>query len=908
MPLKKFNKHSLPPQFQPQHYEQSIYKLWEEAGVFSPSDRPQNKKEKTFSILMPPPNANGSLHVGHSVFVTLQDLMIRYHRMQGEATVWFPGLDHAGFETQVVFEKYLEKQGRSRFQMERDEFYEATLKFTQENSQNILSQLKRLGASADWSRLKFTLDPDIVEEVYKTFVRLYEDGLVYRSNEPVHWCTRHQTTLSDLEVIDQTQTDKLYFLKYGPITVATTRPETIFGDVAIAVNPSDKRYKKFIGQSIEVDFGIEKRILPVIADHMIEPEFGSGAVKITPMHDLLDFEIAKRHELPMDRLAIDQFGKLTKLAGKFQGMKISAAREEIVKLLAEKGLIAKIEDYEHSVKVCYKCRHIIEPRVIPQWFVAVNKKGKKSGKVLAQGARDAVKKGQVQFITKRFKKIFNHWMKNIRDWNISRQIVWGIRLPVWYCSDCGEILVKVPSTTQIIFMRHGESEHNILKIGNGDPKKPYHLTAKGQKQVDQAAREFHQNNWDFDLIISSQMPRAYESAKIIAKTCGGKIILDKRLNDIELGGLEGKSIQWAHKITEYHQKSVEGSETIQEVQDRVADFIKDLARHHESKKRVLVVTSEIIFWALRGVLNPDLTPHEMQHKVPNAGYSTFYLSDLNPCPRCGKNTLKRDTDVFDTWFSSGQWPVVALKTNKPGDFERFYPTSVMESGWDIIFFWIARMLMLGIYLTDKVPFENLYLHGMVRDKDRQKMSKSRGNVIDPLAVVADYGADALRMAIVFGTAAGNDIPVGEEKVRGMRNFTNKLWNVARFILGNIENKSGKMNNVKAITEADQKILAQLDSIVQKVTQDYKQFRFHKAAQSLYQFMWRDLADNYLESSKDQLNDSKLSQNTQKILLHVLSNALKLLHPIIPFVTEIIWQELPKDVKDADLLIVASWPK
>lgn len=892
----------LPPQYQPSDHEAELYKRWEDAGVFAPPAKQDG--ETPFSLLMPPPNANGSLHVGHAVFVTLQDLMVRYHRMKGDATVWFPGLDHAGFETQAVFEKYLEKQGKSRFGMPRDEFYRATMAFVKENSSTIVNQFRRLGASADWSRMKFTLDPDVVERVCETFVKLYEDGLAYRTARPVHWCTKHQTTLSDLEVKEELRTDPLYYLTYGPVVVATGRPETIFADVAVAVHPEDERYTALVGTEIEVDLGIETRRIAVVADEMVDREFGTGVVKITPAHDANDFELAGRHQLPIDQLAIDQYGKLTALAGQFEGLKIDEARPQVVELLQSKGLIDRIdESYQHAVKVCYKCSRTIEPRVLPQWFVAVNKQGK-GGKAWAPDAIKAVEDGRVQFVTERFRKLFDHWMTNIRDWNVSRQIVWGIRLPVWYCT-CGHTTVRVPSATEIVFLRHGEAEHNVLGIGNGDPSKPYHLTDKGKQQVAEAIAHFKEQGIAFDAIYASEMPRVQETAALIAKELGVQVVTDARLNDVMLGGLEGKTAAELHEVTDWHMRSAEGSETFDEVVERIGGFLKDRAMDSVQPKRILVITSEIGFWALRKVLNPELEPDEMRRRVANAESHLFSLGDLTPCESCGRLVTERDPDVFDTWFSSGQLPVIVPQTTgHADDAQRFYPTAVMETGWDIIFFWVARMLMFGLYLTDEVPFKQVYFHGMVRDKDRQKMSKSKGNVMDPLAVIDQYGTDALRLALVFNTSAGNDMPMDEQKVRGMRNFANKLWNISRFILMNAQGAGEAM----AQTEADRTILAKLDKAIVGATHDIDTFRFHEASQRLYAFVWDDLAATYIEATKEQLKDEALAASTKAILLHCLATSLKLLHPITPFVTEAIWQQLPAKSKDAELLAQAGWPK
>jgi len=750
---------NLPKTYDSKKVEDKIYRLWEKGKYFKPEANPNGKP---FCIIMPPPNANGFLHIGHAVFVTIEDLMTRYHRMLGKASLWLPGTDHAGFETQVVFEKKLEKEGKNRFKIPRKKLYKMMWDFTKENRKTVKKQLQKLGASCDFDREKFTLDPDIIKIVYQTFKKLYDDGLVYRALRPVNFCPKHKTSLSDLEVKFKEQEDPLYYVKYGPLNVATTRPETMFADVAVAVNPRDARYKKLIGKKIKLP--LTSREIPVITDLAVDIKFGTGAVKVTPAHDPLDFEIGQRHNLETFSVINDE-GRFYPNPGaqinekeieKATNEKTDRTREIIVKILNKKGLILKIDSkYRHTVGTCYKCGNKVEPLPKEQWFIAVNKKGK-SGKTLAYDALSAVQKGKIKFVTPRFKKIFLNWMKNIRDWNISRQIVWGIQLPVWY-REKSEI-------------RNPKSETNSnLQISN-------------HKQLDK------------DIYVGMEPPK-----------------------DIE---------NWT-----------------------------------------------------------------------------------------------QDPDVFDTWFSSGQWPVASLlaqtgsnsnlKSQNSKLFDKFYPTDVMETGHDILFFWVARMIMLGLYITDNVPFKNVYLHGLVRDKDRQKMSKSKGNVIDPLGIAEEYGTDAVRMALVFGTGAGNDIIISEEKIRGMRNFANKIWNISRFVLTNLENLKVKTKNLKLklkdknLTSDDKEILFKLKKTTESVTKNIEKYQFNQAAEEIYQFIWHDFADKYLEASKNQLKDEKLKENTQKILLYVLSNSLKLLHPFMPYVTEEIWQKLP-DKKEP--LIVADWPK
>jgi valyl-tRNA synthetase len=680
---------------------------------------------------MPPPNANGPLHIGHAVFVTLQDIMIRFERMRGKKTLWLPGADHAGFETQVVFDKKLEKEGRNRFQIPRDELYKEMFAFTLKNKKTMEDQLRKLGASCDWSRKKFTLDRDIVKIVNETFQRLYEDGLVYRANKIVNWCVKHQTTLSDLEVKYVERKDPLYYIKYGPITLATVRLETKFGDTAVAVHPKDQRYLNLVGKEIEIKTLLGPTKIKVIADEAVDPKFGTGAVKVTPAHDPNDFEIWKRHkdEIPGPRVVIDQYGRIdltsfldNPKAKKYHGLKIAEARKLMAEEMQKEGLMEKIDpDYIHKVAVCYKCGTILEPRILPQWFISMtakpcaqNQKSKiknqRFGKSLRDLAVEAVKSGKIKIIPKRYEKVFFHWMKNLRDWNISRQIVWGIQIPAWF-----------------------------------------------------------------------------------------------RGNEITVG----------------------------------------------SKPK-------------------------------------------------GKNWVQ-DKDVFDTWFSSGQWPFATLMATKPGkdDFKKFYPTDVMETGYDILFFWVARMIMLGLYKTGKIPFKTVYLHGMVRDKDRQKMSKSKGNVIDPLGVAEIYGTDAVRMALVVGNTAGNDIIISEEKIRGYRNFANKIWNATRFVLQQNSDKKRQVKNLRQ-RKRDKTEISKLKKLVKETTKDLENFRFHHSASRLYHFFWHYYADKIIE-------DYKKGLVSKKVLVKFHETLIKLLHPFMPFITEEIYQKLPFK-KKSKCLMIERWPK
>ncbi len=700
--------------YDPKLVEDKIYALWEKSGFFNPDKLPKTHK-KPFTILMPPPNANDPLHIGHAVFVTLQDIMMRYHRMKGKKTLWLPGEDHAGFETQVVYEKKLEKQGRSRFQMTREQFYQEVWDYTQKNREIVRNQLKKLGASSDWSRETFTLDPKIIKTVYATFKKMADDGLIYRAERLVNYCTKHRTAFSELEIKHEERKDPLYYMKYGPITLATTRPETKFGDTAIAVHPNDKRYHQYVGKELEVETITGKRTLKVISDESVDPLFGTGAVKVTPAHDFADFETWSRHktEIPGPIRAIGQDGKLTGVAGPYAGLKVLEARTLIAKEMQERGLMEKIDEtYTHTVSLCYKCSNLLEPMLMAQWFIKTAP--------LAKAASAAVRTKKIKIIPSNQEKVFFHWMNHIKDWNISRQNWWGIAIPAWQCAACSE-------------------------------------------------------------------------------------------------------------------------------------------------------------WTITSGKKPEY------------------------CTKCKNKTLERDSDVFDTWFSSGQWPFAVFS---PKDFKAFYPTSVMETGYDILFFWVARMIMLSIYRTGKVPFEYVYLHGLVRSKDRQKMSKSKGNVIDPLGVAETYGTDALRMALIIGNMAGQDIIISEDKIRGYRNFVNKLWNVARFVFLNA--KDFKPAKRDALSLQDKKILKDFIIVAKKTTKFLDAFQFSHAGETLYRYLWHTFADKVIEESKPVLLHPKTRFSRQYVLLEVLSTCIKLLHPFMPFITEEIYQQLPiKNKKET--LMIEKWP-
>ncbi len=689
--------------------EDKIYKQWEERGYFQPEINPQGQP---YCIILPPPNANGDLHFGHAMF-TVEDILIRYHRMKGYAALWLPGTDHAGIETQFVFEKKLQEEGKSRLDFDQDTLYKMIFSYVEKNKGRIQNQLRKLGFSLDWTREKYTLDPDIVKLVCKTFKRMYDDGLVYRDYRLVNYCTKDGTSFSDLEVIYEERKDPLYYIKYGPLTVATTRPETKFGDTGVAVHPDDKRYQKYIGKEIKIETVLGPATIKVVADTAVDPNFGTGVVKVTPAHDFTDFEIGKRHGLPLKQV-IGYDGKMNEHSGKFAGLSIMDARKAIVEEMMRKGLIEKIDDqYVHRVGLCYKCKTVIEPLPKEQWFIKVAP--------LKKLAIEAVREGKIKIFPKSFEQQYFTWLENLRDWNISRQIVWGIRIP--------------------------------------------------------AFRNIQTGEW---VVTEGERPE-------------------------------------------------------------------------------------------------------------------------------GDDKWEQDSDTFDTWFSSGQWPYVTLQTTKSGDFEKFYPTDVLETGYDLLRAWVSRMVMLGIYMTGKIPFKHVLFHGLVNDPYGKKMSKSKGNVVNPLDLIEHYGADAVRLALIYGNATGNDQSLSYPKLDAARKFTNKLWNMARFI-DMKQDQSLKRKNIHSLTELkklathanDKEWIEKVENLASEITRYIDSYQFNLAAERLYEFIWHEFADKYIEDVK-----KRIDENSFIILNSLFITQLKLLHPFMPFVTEVIYQKLNSS---EDSIMISSWPE
>lgn len=728
----------LPKIYEPQKIEDEIYARWEKSGLFNP-DKSQGKKN--YSIVMPPPNVTGTLHMGHAAMLALEDIMIRFHRMQGKKALWLPGTDHAAIATQTKVEKIIKEEGLTRQGLGREKFLERVHEFAQNSHDTIKNQVIKMGSSCDWSREAYTLDETRNKAVRTVFKMMHDDGLIYRGDRVVNWCPRCKSTLADDEVEYKTQKAKLYTFKYDknfPISIATTRPETKLGDTAVAVNPSDARYKEFIGQTFEADFCGVKLKIKIIADRNIDKEFGTGALGVTPAHSMIDWKMANDHNLETIKV-IDEDGNIKEGFGEFSGLAAKDARKKIVEKLFETGLIEKEEEIENNLSVCYRCSTAIEPLPSLQWFIDVNKKIEKYGKSLKELSLEAVNTGvferaKINIIPERFEKTYFQWMENLQDWCISRQIWFGHQIPVWY--------------------RNNQQ-----------------LTTDDSKQ-------------NTEVFVGVEAPQG--------------------------------------------------------------------------------------------------------------------------------DGWQQDPDTLDTWFSSGLWTFSTLANNPDQiriengkliidseDFKNFHPTDVLETGYDIIFFWVARMIIMTTYAIGDIPFQNVYLHGLVRDENGKKMSKSLGNVIDPLDMITKYGTDATRLSLVLGSSPGNDLKLSEEKIESYRNFTNKLWNIGRYIISTQEENPTEQVDKNNFTLADKWILSKLDTLIEEVTSDIENFQFSQAGEKLKDFTWNEFADWYLEISK--FEDNKPEK--QWVLKHVLENLLKMWHPFMPFVTETLWSELGKE----KMLIIESWP-
>ncbi|MDD3190409.1 MAG: valine--tRNA ligase [Candidatus Pacebacteria bacterium] len=733
-------KKEIPKAYDAREVEDKVYKIWEDSGFFNPDNLPcagEGKTPDKFVISMPPPNATGILHLGHASMLAYQDLMVRFNRLKQKQTLWLPGTDHASIATQTKVEKIIAEEGKTKYDLGREKFLERVHEYVEGSQDTIRNQVRKMGSSCDWSRERYTLDEGLSEVVKEVFEMMYKDGLIYRGDRIVNWCPRCESTLADDEVEHQETKGKFYFFRYSkdfPITIATTRPETKLGDVAVAVNPKDEKYKEFVGKIYKINLGNGEHEIKIIADRNVDMTFGTGALGVTPAHSMVDFQMAHENDLPVIKV-IGEDGRMTAEAGEdYEGLTTVEAREKIAQYFRDNGLMEKEEEVDQNLSICYRCDATIEPLPSLQWFIDVNKKITKEGnkyfqdKSLKEVMLQVVREREVKIIPERFEKAYFSWVENLRDWCISRQLWFGHRVPVWYCEDCGEI------------------------------------------------------------------------------------ILNKK--------------------------------------------------------------------------------------------------DEEACPKCKSENIKQDSDTFDTWFSSGMWTFSTLmdkdftKYNtfeewmkSSPDLAKFHPTSVMETGYDILPLWVARMILMTTYVVGEIPFENVYLHGMLRDKEGRKMSKSLGNGIDPLEMIEKYGTDALRLSLIVGSAPGNDLKVYEEKIENYRNFVNKLWNISRYILMSVKEVGQIEKRPEAKTLADEWILGEIDILVASVGNNLENFRFSLAGEDIYDFAWSKLADWYLEIAK-------VEGDKDEILLYALERLLIVLHPFAPFVTEEIWKNFGFD----NLIMIEKWPE
>jgi len=1097
--------------YQPQLTEEEILKFWLENKFYAPefsSDKELStsnlKDRENFTIVLPPPNANGNLHLGHMSGYAYQDLMARFQRMMGKRVLLLPGKDHAGIQTEVVFERELEKQGKSKREIGREEFYKQCYEFCLKNSETARQQEQKIGLSADFDRELFTLDPRIVEEVLKAFELMYEDGLVYRDKRIINWCPRCQSALADIDTEFKDSQTPFYYFKYGftepeqealklkkeyegkmieveiklgknhesvikemtanqekyfdgkvrthyfrafiPGTrssstkseidtivfgfteleheekinvqaigiimsldnnfriivknpdismpeikedlnlfrkflvdknknsagthiilfddypedkyytngfiLGTVRPETKFGDTALAVDPDDGRYKEFVGKEFEVQTLLGTSKIKVIADNAVEENFGTGMVKVTPAHSPEDWDIAKRH--PEDALpekqVIDFDGKMNHLAGKYQGMKVKEARLAMIDDMKANGMLIYQDDtYTNRLRICERCKHPIEPLVSYQWFVDT--------KPLKEEAKRLVENGSTEIMPEGKKKTFFQWMNQDEDWCITRQLWWGYRLPVWYkgkrdqyITETGEVKERIAGKViespddyrgilhvgrenpqsaekiELTVVRHGETDYN--KQGKFHGKTDIELSQIGIEQAEKLSVNLE---GDFDVIISSPLKRARTTAEIINSKLKLEIVENELILERDFGNLEGltweefseKFPEEASKNNPDFQEYLEKGETIPEVESRVDLFFEWLKI--SGVKKPLIVTHAGIIRVMERKLK-SLTHEQSRQNDPENTEVRTYLLNLQD--------WYQDEDVLDTWFSSGQWPYLTLKA-RPEDF-KFYPTQVMETGWDILLFWVTRMMLLNPYRAKKlnpnasdnevIPFKDVYLHGLVLDKNGIKMSKSKGNGIDPFEMMQKYGTDALRFSFIKGNSVGQNYRLYEEKISSNRNFCNKIWNATKFVLFNIEDASNTLVTINKedlqLTQDDTELLEELAKLTAETTRRLTEFQFGIAAEELYESFWHNFADIYLEKIKTRLYSKDREGNAintspeelesrraaQWVILHAIDTYLKLLHPFMPFLTEKLWQELPKREGESETIMYSQWPK
>ncbi len=898
--------------YEPSEYEDEIYKKWEEGGFFNPDSEVcqsrDNKKNKGYTIVMPPPNVTGTLHMGHASMLALEDILTRFYRMQGYDALWLPGTDHAAIATQTKVEKIIKEEGTNRHEMGREKFLERVRQFAQDSHDTIVNQTRKMGSSCDWTREAYTLDETRSKAVRSVFKLMYDDGLIYRGERIVNWCPRCKSTLADDEVEYKEQKAKFYTFKYDknfPISISTTRPETKLGDVAVAVNPKDERYKEYIGKTYEVDFcGVSLKI-KVIGDRHVDMEFGTGALGVTPAHSAVDWQMAEENELEIIKV-IDEDGNIKEGFGKFSHQTAIEAREMVVKELKKRDLIEEEEEIDNNLSICYRCDTAVEPLPSLQWFINVNKKiDRLNGKSIKEICVEAVERGvfgrdKINIVPPRFEKNYFHWMNNLRDWCISRQILFGHQVPVWYRGDETYVGVEEPEDeTNFVFL-HGFYRTQDVK----DPLKWLSQQLEKKDNFYEILPDANKPNKEKQTEFVLKNAKINENTVIVTHSVGGVLALKMiEENDLKIK----KLVLISTSLEKPEKRKIEELESYNKGNkfdfDKIKSLVGEIVFFQASEDHVL--TEEEQEEAARK-LGARLIKVEDSASHFNQEESQEILEELK------KNVWTQDTDTLDTWFSSGLWTFSTLASSPDqikiedgklvidsDDFKHFHPTAVLETGYDILFFWVARMIIMTTYAVNDIPFQDVYMHGLVLDDKGKKMSKSKGNVIDPLDMIKKYGTDAARLSLVMGSTPGNDLRLSEEKIIGFRNVVNKLWNVSRFIIS--QNQESKIKNQEIdenkLTLADKWILTKLKGYAEDIDVDLKNYQFSSAGDFLQTFTWSQLADWYLEASKFQKGSE-----TEKVLFLVLRTLLKLWHPFIPFVTEVIWKEF----NDTDL-IVEKWP-
>ena len=885
--------------------ESRIYDAWLESGFFNPDicvEKGVTKADaEPFSMVLPPPNVTGTLHTGHALMLVIEDIMTRYARMQGKRTLWLPGTDHAAIATQSKVEKILEKEeGKRKQDLGREEFLARVNKFAQESHDTIVGQAKRMGASLDWSREAFTLDATRNLAVRTAFSRMYKDGLIYRGHRIVNWDPKGQTVISDDELVYEERKSKLYTFKYSkdfPISISTTRPETKVGDTAVAVDPTDERYKQYVGKEYDAIFCGVPIHIKIVADESVEKDFGTGALGVTPAHSQIDAEIAMRHNLPTIQV-INEYAKMMIGGENLLGKKVNEARETIVQWLRDEGLMEKEEDVTQNVSTAERTGAIIEPLPKLQWFINVNKPIESRGnKTLKELMLEPIREKHIEILPDRFENVYYNWVNNLRDWCISRQIWYGHRIPVWYDKDGA---IHLPKERRVLLARHGESEANRLRLfAGGASQSP--LTDTGRAQAKELGEKLKSEN--VTKIISSNLPRARETAEIIAKELGidpSSIEEWSDYREYEVGSLE--NTPWPEKGIPFRTAiSSKKGENLEQIEQRVISVFKKL-ESVETEGTLLMVGHNGFNCCMKahieGVQKERFVEFAELCTMENASTHEFMLMH-NPT---GEG-LTQDEDTLDTWFSSGLWTFSTLGwPQKTHDLKMFHPTSVLETGHDIIFFWVARMILMSTYLLGEIPFKTVYFHGLVRDEKGRKMSKSLGNIVDPITLIDKYGTDALRMAMIVGVGPGSDSNLGEEKIKAYSKFANKLWNIARFVMENTAKLDATQSH--ALDTEDQATIDEINALLKEITKEMNEYKFYLVAEKLYHYTWHTFADVVIERSKNKIADGAGSESAQQMLVTALPLLLRALHPFMPYITEELWNTV---YNEKNLLLVEEWP-